>query len=30
MVGILVRHEQFGEGRVVANNTTALRVVFFW
>jgi ATP-dependent helicase HepA len=29
MVGILVRHEQFGEGRVVANNTGSLRVVFF-
>ena len=29
MVGALVRHQQYGEGRVVANNRGHLRVLFF-
>lgn len=29
MVGILVRHEQYGEGRVVANGAGSMRVAFF-
>ena len=28
MVGILVRHEQYGEGSVVANDTGSLRVIY--
>ncbi len=29
MIGALVRHQQYGEGRVVANNRGQLRVLFF-
>jgi ATP-dependent helicase HepA len=29
MVGALVRHQQYGEGRIVANNRGHLRVLFF-
>jgi len=29
MLGILIRHEQYGEGRVIANQTGSIRVRFF-
>src|SRR5579871_239769 len=29
MIGALVRHQQYGEGRVIANNRGQLRVLFF-